>query len=125
MNGPLVALLVTAAGGLGAVARFVLDGLIRERVRTPTPPGTFVINLSGSLLLGLITGLVLAGAPLDLKLIAGTGFLGGYTTFSTAVVDTARLLSERRWSVAAINGLGMLVLSVALAAAGLALGLVI
>jgi CrcB protein len=117
-------LLIAAAGGLGAVARLVLDGLVRSRIRVAYPVGTTLINLSGSLVLGLLTGLVLGGAaPESWRLVAGTGFLGGYTTFSTASVETVRLLQDRRWWAAVLNGLGMLVGCTVLAALGLLAGL--
>lgn len=115
-------LLVSAAGGVGAVARFLLDTLTR-RLTTRFPLGTLLINTTGSLLLGLVTGL--AGGPLAgrLHVVLGTGFLGGYTTFSTASVETVRLVRERRRMTAAAYGIGMLALSVVLATAGLWLGL--
>lgn len=118
--GPLVAVLVAVGGGFGAVARFMLDGALRGRIRTLVPAGTMIINVSGSLLLGFVTGLVLFHAvPDDWRLVLGTGFLGGYTTFSTASFETVRLLQERRWLAALTNGLGMLLLGVAAAAAGM------
>ncbi|MEO8907267.1 MAG: fluoride efflux transporter CrcB [Microbacteriaceae bacterium] len=114
--------LLALAGGVGAIARFVLDGLLRTKLRTVLPLGTMIINVSGSLLLGFLTGLVLfAGTPDGWRLVLGTGFLGGYTTFSTASVETARLIQERRWLYALINGLGMLLLAVLAAAAGVGL----
>lgn len=116
-------LLVVLAGGLGAIARFMLDGLMRSRVSPLVPVSTIVINVSGSLLLGLLAGLVLGGAPAELKIVLGTGFLGGYTTFSTAMIETARLLQGRRWNAALITGVGMLLLALAAAVAGVALGL--
>ena len=118
----LVAALVAISGGFGAIARFMLDGLVRGRVRTLVPAGTMIINVSGSLLLGLLTGLVLFQAvAADWRVVLGTGFLGGYTTFSTASFETVRLLQERRWAAATVNGLGMLVLAAAAAAAGMAI----
>jgi CrcB protein len=117
-------LLVSAAGGLGAVARLLLDGLVRSGIRAGYPVGTTAINLSGSLVLGLLTGLVLGGAaPEWWRLVAGTGFLGGYTTFSTASVETVRLLQDRRWWAAVVNGMGMMVGCTLLAALGLLVGL--
>lgn len=108
------------AGGLGSVARFVLDGAIRARTRGPAPISTMAVNISGSLLLGLLTGLVLAAAlPPSWTLVAGTGFLGGYTTFSTASIETVRLLQAGRIAPAVLSGAGTMV--VALAAAGLGL----
>ena len=117
-------LLVALAGGLGAVARLVLDGVLRARASGRHPGATMVVNVTGSLLLGLVTGL--AGAallPPVWRLVLGTGVLGGYTTFSTAAVETVRLGQERRWAAAAVSGLGMLVLSVLVAGLGLWLGL--
>jgi len=117
---PIVAVLVAAGGGFGAVARFMLDGAVRTRIRTIVPAGTMIINVTGSLLLGFVTGLVLFHAvPDDWRLVLGTGFLGGYTTFSTASFETVRLLQERRWVAALVNGLGMLVLGVAAAVTGM------
>jgi CrcB protein len=121
----VIALWVALAGGAGAVARFVLDGVIRARTGSRYPVGTTAINLSGSLLLGLVVGLAGVVLPEPVRLVLGTGFLGGYTTFSTAAVETVRLAAERRSLAAWANGLGMLVAAVGLAALGLWLGLVI
>ncbi|MGM0930126.1 MAG: fluoride efflux transporter CrcB [Actinomycetota bacterium] len=117
-------LLVMLAGGAGAVARFVIGGLISSRVRGELPLGTLLVNVSGSLLIGLLAGAVIFhGAPAALQTVLGTGFLGGYTTFSTASVDTVRLLQSRRRILALINAAGTLVVTVAAAAAGLALAM--
>ena len=113
---------VALAGGLGAVTRLVLDGVARQRWGSH-PWGTLLVNLSGSLLLGLVTGLVAGSVlPEPVRLVAGTGFLGGYTTFSTASVETVRLLRDGRRLAALLHGLGMLVGAVALAALGWWLG---
>ena len=120
---PLVFIALTAAGGLGASSRMLIDGLIKSRMSTALPWGTIIINVSGSLVLGLLTGL--AGAnllPEAWHLVLGTGFLGGYTTFSTASFETVRLLQERRWAAGLANGLGTLVVSTATSAFGLWLG---
>ena len=87
MTGVLVAL----AGGLGAVVRFLLDTWIGRRSQdSPVPLGTMVINVTGSFLLGLLIGwwMFRTGDP-GWRLVLGTGFLGGYTTFSTASVLSA------------------------------------
>ena len=85
---------------------------------------TFVINFSGSLLLGLLTGLVAAHTlPHSWQLLVGTGLLGGYTTFSTASFETIRLIEDRRYLAAAVNGIGMLIACTAGAGAGYAAGL--
>lgn len=135
----MVFLLTILAGGLGAAARFAVDESIPARVRTRFPLGIMLVNTTGSFLLGLVVGLVaglVAGAGSDLvtgvtpstvgggggsanwSAIAGTGFLGGYTTFSTASLDSVRLFRERRWVAALINGPGMLIACVAAAACG-------
>lgn len=111
--------LLAVAGGLGAATRFVVDGALRAVVPASLPWGTFVINVSGSLLLGALTALtVTAAAPEELRLVVGTGFLGGYTTFSTATIETVRLVQQRRWGAALGNGLGMLCAGVIAAAIG-------
>jgi fluoride exporter len=116
----VIVVALSLAGGLGAVARFALDGLVVARVGRRFPYGTVLINVSGSLLLGVLTGLTVAhGAPTALRTVLGTGFCGGYTTFSTASFETVRLLQAGRWSAAAGNAGGTLVLTVGAAALGL------
>ncbi|KQO60013.1 fluoride efflux transporter FluC [Curtobacterium sp. Leaf261] len=118
----VVALLAVAgAGGVGAALRFFLDGAINRGREFRIPVGTMTINVTGSLLLGLLTG---AAGQLDAGLVAvlGTGLMGGYTTFSTASVETVRLARAGRTTAAAVNGLGMLVVSVAAATAGVVIG---
>ena len=85
--------------------------------------GTLVINVSGSFLLGFVTGLALSATrPPEAQLLVGAGFLGGYTTFSTASVEAVRLVQARRYGVALVTSVGMLVAAVLASAAGLALG---
>ena len=116
----MTVLLMALAGGAGATARFVLDGLIRRRWDGGYPWATLVINVSGSLLLGLLTGLVLyRGASLDLRLVLGTGFCGGYTTFSTASFEAVRL--QQRES--GLRAMSYVALTVAGTLAAAALGL--
>jgi CrcB protein len=124
---PLELLLVMVGGGVGAALRFLLDGLVKARVaRTRLrafPVGTLVINVTGSLVLGLLTGLAQAGTiPVSTVAVLGTGMMGGYTTFSTASVETVQLLRSGTTRLAVLNGLGMLVVSVGAAALGLWLG---
>jgi CrcB protein len=117
-------LLVSIAGGVGAVARFLVDRAVTASATARYPRGTLVVNVTGSLLLGLVTGLALGqGLPERWHLVLGSGFLGGYTTFSTASLEALRLVQERRWLAAATHAVGMLLLSVLVAAAGLWLGL--
>lgn len=120
---PLLFAVVALAGGVGAAARFVVDGAVRARTRGELPLGTMVVNVSGSLLLGVLTGLGLAHLASDqVVLVLGTGLLGGYTTFSTASVETVRLLQAGRYAASLVASLGMLVAAVAAAGAGLWLG---
>lgn len=113
---------VGLAGGLGAVARFGVDAAVRARVESRLPAGTMAINLSGSLLLGVLTGLVMFhAAPSTLTLVAGTGFCGGYTTFSTASFETVRLAQQGNTGMAVLNAGGTLGGALLAAGAGLAL----
>ena len=74
----MVILLVGLCGGLGAVSRFVVDGLVRGRVRSVGSVGTIIINVTGAIALGIIAGLVAAHvAQPDWQVVIGTGFLGG------------------------------------------------
>ncbi|MCG7633893.1 fluoride efflux transporter CrcB [Gordonia McavH-238-E] len=116
----MIALAVMVAGALGAVTRFVVDGAVRHRWPTTTPWGTFAINVSGSALLGVLAGVVVFhGAPHEWQLIAGTGFCGGYTTFSTASFETVRLVQRNdRWRAGAY-AIGTLVASVTACAVGM------
>jgi CrcB protein len=114
--------LVAAVGGLGAAARLVVDGWFRGRWARRLPLATIAINVSGSLLIGLLAGALATGAlQTNAYTIAATGFCGGYTTFSTAMVETVRLAQAGDHRRATANAFGTLVLAVAAAAAGFAL----
>lgn len=118
----MILLVTAAAGGLGAVARFLVNRLVARHAPVPVPLGTLVVNVSACFLLGLVTGWTLRhpdGA--GVATVVGVGFLGGYSTFSTASVEGVRLLRERRpWS-ALVHAGGMLVASLVAAALGIAL----
>lgn len=116
-------ILIAVGGGIGACLRFIIDGLITRHVRSGFPWGILVINVVGSLILGLFTGLA-GSSILDVHwlVILGGGVIGGFTTFSTAMVDTVKMLERRTWGRFAANAFGMLVLAVAAAMLGLALG---
>lgn len=119
--------LVVALGGLiGAPSRYLLDRAISTRIESDLPWGTFAINITGSLLLGFLTGLSINGnLPLIDKDLLGTGFCGAYTTFSTFTYETVRLLEDGR----ILDAIGNVAVSVAAglgaAAAGLAIGMAV
>ena len=118
MSGPLLAFLVAVAGGVGATLRFVIDTSIPAKSRARFPWGTWLINITGSFVLGLIAG------PLTNALwgpIFTVGLLGGYTTFSAASLETVSLAEDGRWGTALFYGLGTLVVSVLAALGGAAL----
>jgi fluoride exporter len=96
----LVWLGVAALGGVGAVARFRLDALVQLRAAVEFPVGTLVVNVVGSFLLGLLTGLSFTGAAL---LLAGTAALGSFTTFSTWMLETERLAEDGEGRLAFAN----------------------
>lgn len=118
----ILALTVALAGGVGAVARYVVDGLVQDRVFGPFPWGTTVVNVTGSLVLGFLTGLAwYHGASARLEAVLGTGLCGGLTTWSTASWETVRLVEGGLHRQAMAYGVGAL--AVALLAAGAGMGL--
>ena len=120
---PGIFLLLAVAGGVGATVRFVVDGLIRAHSNTRFAWATTIINVSGSLVLGFLTGLTIARfVSTDFSIVIGTGFLGGYTTFSTASYETVQLIKKGRYGASFVSGIVMLVLSVAAASIGLWIG---
>lgn len=112
---PLLLLGVALAGGLGAAARYVTDTLLRERREWTAPAATFLINATGSFLLGLFTGLVTDGTW---HALLGAGFCGGFTTFSTAMLDAVRLWREQRRGRAAVFLFGQFIVCAVFAVAG-------
>jgi CrcB protein len=109
---------VLAIGGLGSVARFMVDRAVARRAARSFPFGTLTVNITGAVLLGFITGLAL---PHPVALLAGTAFVGAYTTFSTWMFETQRLIEERRVGPAVANIVISVALGIAAAAAGQAL----
>jgi len=87
-------------GGLGAVARFLVDGWVGARFGRELPLGTFAINVSGAFALGLLDGLALSG---NAMIVAGTATIGAYTTFSTWMFETQRLAEDGEFAAAALN----------------------
>jgi CrcB protein len=118
-----LALLVAAAGGVGAVLRALIIAQSARRRPDPMPVGTLVVNVSGSLLLGFLTGLSMyhgfGSRDLD---VTGIGLCGGYTTWSTASWESVHLYRDGHRPEALLYTLGGLALCLGVAAAGIGLG---
>jgi CrcB protein len=109
---------IAAIGGVGAILRFALDGVVQQWRNPEFPAGTLAVNLSGSLALGILDG---AGVGGDALLLAGAAALGSFTTFSTWMLEAHRLAEEGALRLAGLNlclslagGLGLFVLGRAL-----------
>ena len=87
----MILLLTGIAGALGAVLRYGVDAALGRLHTLPLPIGTWTINVTGSLALGVLSGWQL---PADLVAVLGTGLCGGFTTFSTASVEAVRLAGQ-------------------------------
>lgn len=112
-------ILLAAVGGAGAVLRLRLDGAVEGRLGGVFPFGTLGINLLGSLVLGVLTG---AGVATATMFVAGTGFLGSFTTFSTWMFETQRLGEDGELAAAGANLGVSVVLGLAAGAVGWVLG---
>jgi CrcB protein len=116
-------LLVFIGGGLGSTLRHTINVLSARLLGTAFPYHTFIINITGSLVMGLVAGYLAfkGGASQPWRLFLMTGILGGYTTFSAFSLDTALLYERGAIGLAALYVLGSVVLSIAGLFAGLAL----
>jgi CrcB protein len=113
-------ILVGAFGGTGAIGRFVVDGLIGERAGgREFPWGTFVVNLSGAAVLGVLAGAAVTGNAL---VLSGTATIGSYTTLSTWMLESHRLGQDDQLAIAGVNLFGSLLVGFAAVAAGHAIG---
>ena len=120
----LTLVLVMLAAGVGAPLRYVVDQAIKHRWPTAFPAGTLAVNLSGSFLLGLLTGLAVHhGLSARAVAVLGVGLIGAYTTFSTFSWETVRLLEDGAVVEAVLNVAGSLALGLVAVAAGLGLAL--
>lgn len=120
-------LLVALAGGIGSAARFAVDTLLARHNRFRMPLGTLVVNVTGSLALGVLAGWVtheqVGGVvAADVAAVVGTGFCGGYTTFSTTSVEAVRLWLGDGPTLGVGYAVTTLLGSVGAAMLGLALG---
>ena len=115
----LVWLGVVLLGGVGAVLRFSVDGVVSARTSGAFPHGTLVVNVSGAMLLGLLSGLAL---DQRVAVLVGTAVIGSYTTFSTWMFETQRLAEDRQLSRAAANIAGSLALGLVATVLGAVIG---
>jgi fluoride exporter len=106
---------VIFAGGVGAVLRFLIDGAVARRAGKSFPFGTLAVNISGATLLGFLGALALNRYA---ALLAGTAFVGSYTTFSTWMLETQRLSEERQVRNAVANIVASIALGIGAALLG-------
>ena len=100
--------MIAVGGAVGAIARYQVAAMIQARVPVGFPYGTFIVNVSGCLIMGFITALLterLTASP-NWRFLIPIGFVGAYTTFSTFELETFRAVSERAWPIAAANVIG-------------------
>lgn len=115
-------LLVITGAAIGAPLRYLGDRAIQSRHDSVFPWGTFSVNVIGSLILGIITGAVIAGgASPQVQLAAGTGFCGALTTYSTFSYETLRLLEGDARFLAAANAIASIVAGLGAAFLGVAI----
>lgn len=120
----ILAVAVGLAASVGAVCRYLLDQLVSHLHDQSFPWGTFLINVSGSFLLGLITGLAAHhGLGTRAATVLGVGFAGGYTTWSTYLWESLALAETGALAQATANVLGSLALGLLAAAAGFGVAL--
>lgn len=119
---PLI--LVGIGGFAGAIARYLVDGAVSSRMAGAFPWGTLVVNLSGSFILGLLFALTAERAilPAEIRGPVLIGFVGAYTTFSTYMLESWRLVEDGAITLAAVNIVGSTALGLLAVVAGLALG---
>jgi len=110
---------VALLGGVGALLRFFLDGAVALRAGRDFPFGTLTVNISGALVLGVLAGVALTG---DALVLAGTATIGSFTTFSTWMFETQRLLEEGEVRNAGRNVAVSLALGLGAAALGRVIG---
>jgi CrcB protein len=114
---------VALGGATGAAARFAVAQWMGARWGWTFPWGTFAVNVTGSLAIGLVMTLLVArGADPMYRLLLVTGFLGGYTTFSAFSFEAISLLESRRWDAAALYVIGSVMLGLLATALGFGLG---
>lgn len=118
-------LLVGVGGFIGAIARFVVSRVTGGAFDTRFPLATFLINVSGSFLLGVLGAVIaerVTPGSESLRLALGVGFLGAFTTFSTFEFETSALIESGSWLLAAVNVTASVIVGFVALRAGLGLG---
>ena len=112
---------VAAGGAIGSVARYMLNGFIQSADWGGFPFGIFIVNITGGLIMGVLTALMALkwNVSLELRAFLTTGILGGYTTFSTFSLDSAMLIQRHAYGQAATYIVGSALLSILALFAGL------
>ena len=114
-------LLVVLGGGLGAGSRYLLGGWLHGQLGNGFPWGTFAVNASGSLMIGLVFGLAQRGSlPPAATLFLAVGVLGGFTTFSAFSYETMRLLANGSVGASLLNVAGQFAVGLVAVYAGFA-----
>jgi CrcB protein len=100
--------MIALGGAVGAIARYQIAATIQGRVVSGFPWGTFVVNLSGCLVMGLVTAILAekVGLHQNWRFLVPVGFVGAYTTFSTFELETYRAVTEGSWAAGGVNVVG-------------------
>jgi len=114
---------VFVGGGIGAMLRHAVNGIAARHPNLQFPWGTFFVNVTGSLVMGLVAGYLAlrTDLPASVRLFLATGILGGYTTFSAFSLEAALLIERGQLGLAASYVLGSVALSIGALFAGLAI----
>ena len=97
--------MIAIGGALGAIARYQVAAVIQARVPVGFPYGTFVVNVTGCFIMGVVTVLLTDRLVIhpNWRFLIPIGFIGAYTTFSTFELETFLAVSEQAWSTAIAN----------------------
>lgn len=117
-------LLIGLGGFAGAISRYLVDGVVAERTGGSFPWGTLAVNASGTFLLGLLFAMATERAilPAEIRGPLMIGYLGAYTTFSTYLLESWRLVEGGAWGLALVNLGGSIAVGVVAVVAGLTIG---
>lgn len=114
-------LLIAAGGGIGALARYALSGVVHRVFEVGYPLGTFVVNITGCFLFGLLWAVaeerLLIGS--ETRAVLLVGFMGSFTTFSTFIFESNQLLRDSQYFFAGLNLVGQVIVGIVALYAGL------